>query len=122
MTQHYDNMLTQHKITEHPLSYTNSQISGNCSTSAIARPQAAFLRDLDSRLASIQSVVACVDSPHAHIISSSQKKTMSGVRSLRNELREFVLENVEVFDDERVLGTGSYGSVQEVRLEQLDTE
>ena len=44
------------------------------------------------------------------------------VRSLRNELREFVLENVEVFDEERVLGTGSYGSVQEVRLEQLDTE
>ena len=67
-------------------------------------------------------LVACVDSPHAHIISSSQEKKMSGVRSLRNELREFVLENVEVFGDERVLGTGSYGSVQEVRLEQLDTE
>ena len=47
---------------------------------------------------------------------------MLGVRSLRNELREFVLENVEVFGEERVLGTGSYGSVQEVRLEQLDTE
>ena len=43
-------------------------------------------------------------------------KKMSGVRSLRNELREFVLENVELFDDERVLGTGSYGSVQEVTL------
>ena len=43
-------------------------------------------------------------------------KKMSGVRSLRNELREFVLENVELVDDERVLGTGSYGSVQEVRL------
>ena len=38
---------------------------------------------------------------------------------LREELQEFVLENV---DEERVLGTGSYGSVQEVRLEQLDTE
>ena len=50
MTQHYDNMLTQHTITEHPLSYTNSQISGNFSTSAIARYQAAFLRGLDSRL------------------------------------------------------------------------
>ena len=51
------------------------------------------------------------------------KKKMSGIRSLRNELREFVLENVEVFGEERVLGTaGYYGSVQEVRLEQLDTE
>ncbi len=29
-------------------------------------------------------------------------------------LREFVLENVEHFGEERVLGTGSYGSVQEV--------
>ena len=43
-------------------------------------------------------------------------------RSLRDELGEFVLENVEVFGEERVLGTGSYGSVQEVRLEQLNTE
>ena len=41
---------------------------------------------------------------------------------LREELQEFVLENVKLFDEERVLGTGSYGSVQEVRLEQLDTE
>ena len=61
-------------------------------------------------------------SPQAHIIYRHLKKKMSGVRSLRNELREFVLENVEVFGEERVLGTGSYGSVQEVRLEQLDTE
>ena len=29
-------------------------------------------------------------------------------------LREFVLENVEHFGEERVLGTGSYCSVQEV--------
>ena len=41
---------------------------------------------------------------------------MSNVRSLRDELQEFVLENVEIFGEERVLGTGSYGSVQEVRL------
>ena len=36
--------------------------------------------------------------------------------SLRDDadLREFVLENVEHFGEERVLGTGSYGSVQEV--------
>ncbi len=36
--------------------------------------------------------------------------------SLRDDadLREFVLENVEHFREERVLGTGSYGSVQEV--------
>ena len=70
-------------------------------------------------------LVVCIDSPQAssnHIIPSSQEKKMSGVRSLRNELREFVLENVEVFGEERVLGTGSYGSVQEVRLEQLDTD
>ena len=40
---------------------------------------------------------------------------MSGVHSLRNELQEFVLENVEMFSEERVLGTGSYGSVQEVK-------
>ncbi|XP_064389621.1 traf2 and NCK-interacting protein kinase-like isoform X5 [Halichondria panicea] len=31
-------------------------------------------------------------------------------------LREFVLENVEHFGEERVLGTGSYGSVQEVKI------
>ncbi|XP_064407554.1 serine/threonine-protein kinase TAO3-like isoform X3 [Halichondria panicea] len=38
--------------------------------------------------------------------------------SLRDdaELREFVLENVEHFGEERVLGTGSYGSVQEVMI------
>ncbi len=38
--------------------------------------------------------------------------------SLRDDadLREFVLENVEYFGEERVLGTGSYGSVQEVSL------
>ena len=53
------------------------------------------------------------------ISSPCSAKKMSGVRSLRNE---FVLENVELLGDERVLGTGSYGSVQEVRLEQLDTE
>ena len=46
---------------------------------------------------------------------------MSGVRSLRNELREFELENVEILNDERVLGTGSYGSVQEVRLYKAHT-
>ena len=68
-------------------------------------------------------LVACIDSPQAHIILAIiSRKKMSGVSSLRNELREFVLENVEVFGDERVLGTGSYGSLQEVRLEQLDTE
>ncbi|XP_064407546.1 uncharacterized protein LOC135352311 [Halichondria panicea] len=38
--------------------------------------------------------------------------------SLRDDadLREFVLENVEHFGEERVLGTGSYGSVQEVMI------
>ena len=40
---------------------------------------------------------------------------MAGRLSLRGELGEFVLENVEVFGtEERVLGTGSYGYVQEV--------
>ena len=41
---------------------------------------------------------------------------MSDIYSLRIELQEFMLQNVEVFDEERVLGIGSYGSVQEVRL------
>ncbi len=41
---------------------------------------------------------------------------MAAMFSLRDDanLREFVLENVEHFGEERVLGTGSYGSVQEV--------
>ena len=41
---------------------------------------------------------------------------MAAMFSLQDDanLREFVLENVEHFGDERVLGTGSYGSVQEV--------
>ena len=38
------------------------------------------------------------------------------VYSLRNELQELVLRNVEVPGEENILGTGSYGSVQEVRL------
>ena len=42
--------------------------------------------------------------------------TGSDTHPLRDELQEFVLENVELFEEERVLGTGSYGSVQEVRL------
>ena len=63
MTQHYDNMLTQHKITEHPLSYTNSQISRNCSTSAIARCQAAFLRSLDSRLMHLLGKTQSIPNP-----------------------------------------------------------
>ena len=55
--------------------------------------------------------------------ASLTKQTLTNKMSrLREELQEFVLENVELFDEERVLGTGSYGSVQEVRLEQLDTE
>ena len=38
--------------------------------------------------------------------------------SLRDhaELREFILENVEQLGEKRVLGTGSYGSVQEVSV------
>ena len=64
---------------------------------------------------------SCVDLYCSSMISSPDsspcsEKKMSGVRSLRNELREFVLENVELLNDERVLGIGSYGSVQEVRL------
>ncbi len=41
---------------------------------------------------------------------------MAAMYSLRDnaDLMEFVLENVEHFGEERVLGTGSYGSVQEV--------
>ncbi|XP_064389611.1 cyclin-dependent kinase-like 2 isoform X8 [Halichondria panicea] len=43
---------------------------------------------------------------------------MAAMFSLQDDanLREFVLENVEHFGDERVLGTGSYGSVQEVMI------
>ncbi|XP_064389641.1 uncharacterized protein LOC135337608 isoform X2 [Halichondria panicea] len=43
---------------------------------------------------------------------------MAAMFSLRDDanLREFVLENVEHFGQERVLGTGSYGSVQEVMI------
>ncbi|XP_064389616.1 probable serine/threonine-protein kinase DDB_G0271682 isoform X5 [Halichondria panicea] len=43
---------------------------------------------------------------------------MAAMFSLRDDanLREFVLENVEHFGEERVLGTGSYGSVQEVMI------
>ncbi len=41
---------------------------------------------------------------------------MATMYSLRDvaDLSEFVLENVEHFGEEKVLGTGSYGSVQEV--------
>ena len=54
--------------------------------------------------------------------SRQSRSNQTRGRSLRDELGEFVLENVEVFGEERVLGTGSYGSVQEVRLEQLNTD
>ena len=60
--------------------------------------------------------------PQKKMSSRRSSSDQTHGRSLRDELGEFVLENVEVFGEERVLGTGSYGSVQEVRLEQLDTE
>ncbi len=48
--------------------------------------------------------------------SSHPGSIQAAMYSLRDnaDLMEFVLENVEHFGEERVLGTGSYGSVQEV--------
>ena len=51
--------------------------------------------------------------------ATTRKITGTDTQSLRDELQEFVLENVEMFGEERVLGTGSYGSVQEVKSLQL---
>ena len=48
---------------------------------------------------------------------------MASLDSLREnrDLREFIIEDVQQTEDDRVLGTGSYGTVEEVSINHYTT-